>query len=328
VIYITLNNSIYSESTTTIKDVAIPLKVHKVIKNNKKVNMGLITESEALINMVLKGHKDSIKNTFSSGSKNGLIFASGNTIWSGSDLKLIKKPKDYPPCRVLPMSMANILIGKVANSLGKFNHISTDSTACISGHMAIKMAKLLIDSGELDRVLIISADNGTSYDLIEFFTTAGACTTLATEGTEHESFRLGQGANFLVLENWDSIKETNNMPEAELLSVQVASENYTNPLGIDGSGEGYRRVISKSPSNQEYVKLHGTGTKDNEIEEKIVNEYISDYIPLKYKDRIGHTLGSNSNIELCIAINENQGSILSLSAGMGNVFSAVSVFSL
>jgi 3-oxoacyl-(acyl-carrier-protein) synthase len=328
VIYITLNNSVYTEKTTVVDDITIPLKIHRVIHDNKKVKRGLITESEALIDMVLDGHKESIENTFATGDKNGLIFASGNTIWSGSDLKLIKKPKDYPPCRVLPMSMTNILIGKVANALGRFNHISTDSTACISGHMAIKMAKLLIDSGELDRVLIISADNGTSYDLIEFFTTAGACTTLATEGTEHESFRLGQGANFLVLENWDSIKETNNMPEAELLSVEVASENYTNPLGMNDSGEGYRRVVSKSPSNQDFVKFHGTGTKDNEIEERVVNEFISDYKYLIYKKRIGHTLGSNSNIELCMAINENQGSILSLSAGMGNVFSAVSVFSL
>jgi 3-oxoacyl-(acyl-carrier-protein) synthase len=327
-IYITLNDSLYTEETTTINDIAIPLKIHRVIKDNKKVKRGIITESEALINEVLKSHRKELEKTFSKGEKNGLIFASGNTIWSGSDLQLIKKPKDYPPCRVLPMSMANILIGKVANSIGNFQHISTDSTACISGHMAIKVAKLLIDSGELDRVLIISADNGTSYDLLEFFTTAGACTTLKTEGTDLESFHLGQGANYLVLENWDSIKETNNIAEAELVSVQVASESYTNPLGINESGEGYRKVISKSPSNPKYVKLHGTGTNDNEIEEKVVNEFISDYIPLKYKQRIGHTLGSNSNLELCMAMNENVGSILCISAGMGNVFSAVTINSL
>jgi len=324
-IYLTLNNSVYTEELTEINDVAIPLKIHRVIKDNKKVKRGLISESEALIDMVLEPYMHDLKRTFSRGVKNGLIFAAGNTIWSGSDLRMMKKPDDYPPCRVLPMSISNILIGKVANAIGSFQHISTDSTACISGHMAMKMAKLLIDSGELDRVLIISADNGTSYDLVEFFTTAGACTTLKTEGTDKATFRLGQGANFLVLENSESYKETSNMPSAELLSVEVASEHYSNPLGMDEAGEGYRRVISKYHKDVEYVKIHGTGTADNKIELEVINEFLTDYKILKYKDRIGHTLGSNSNIEMCMAIESNAGVIMSISAGMGNVFSSVVV---
>jgi 3-oxoacyl-(acyl-carrier-protein) synthase len=317
VISLTLNNSIYSEELTLIDDVSIPLYIHRVIHNNKKVKRGLVTESEVLIEEVLAPYIKELKNTFTSSTRNGLIFASGNTIWSGSDLKLRVKPNDYPPCRVLPMSIGNILIGKIANQIGHFQHISTDSTACISGHMAIKTAKLLIDADELDKVLIISADNGTSYDLIEFFTTAGACTTLKTEGTDKATFRLGQGANFMVLE-----KDPVNKPNGELLSIAVASEQYSNPLGMNDTGEGYRRVIGSYTKDIEYVKLHGTGTKDNSIEESIVNEFIDNYKPLKYKHLIGHTLGSNSNIEMCMAMQEHKGTIMNLSAGMGNVFSS------
>lgn len=329
-IYITLHNSIYSEDLTVVDDMANPLKVHYLdkVKNSKKVKRGLAIESEVLIDEVLKEHKSKLETTFKSG-RNGFILSAGNTVWSGAGIKIIKRPTDYPEMRVIPMGVCNIVAGKKANALGSFEHISTDSTSCISGSMALKMAKLLIDAGELDRVIIVSADNGTSYALQEFFTTSKACTTIATEGTKDATFHLAQSANYIVIENAYSLKETGNKPCGELLDVFTCAEYYQNPLGITEDGDGYKKILEKTISKNKdinTVKFHGTGTPDNAIEDVVVNKYLDNYNSLKYKNKIGHSLGSNCNVELSLALRDaKKGKLLSLSAGMGNVFSGVLV---
>lgn len=302
----------------------VPLRVHSLNIKSKKIDLGIKTEPEVVIEKLIKDDLDILSKIFSIGDKNGIIFASGNSCFSGGTVHLGIIPDDYPTIRNIPLAVNNILIGKFASSLGVFSHISTDSTACISGHMALKMAKLLMDAGELDRVLIVSADHGTSYDILEFFSTSGACTTVSSEGTSMETFNIGQGANYILLENTKSIEETGNKPVARILSVATSAEYHNNPLGISGSGNGYRNVLSSlNVPNIDFIKLHDTKTPNNEIEKKVVSEFFDSYTPLSYKSRIGHTLGSASNLEMCIALNENKGSIISLSAGMGNVFSGV-----
>lgn len=324
-IFITKYNSIYTEETTLIDDIAVPMRVHSLNVKSKKLRLGITTEPELMMEKVIREDKDVLKTIFASGDKNGLIFAAGNAALGGRTTVFAKgRPSTYPKIKNLSMAICNIAIGKIALGIGKFRHISTDATACISGHSSLKLAKLLIDSGELDRVIILSGDNGLNYDLLEFFSSAGACTVEKTEGTEDASFRIGQGANYIVVENEESIKETKSTPVAEILKVSTSAEHHTNPLGISSSGDGYRRVLSDTYTKDvKYIKLHDTKTPNNAIEKKVISEFTEDYIPLTYKDRIGHTLGSASNIEMCIALEENKGTILALSAGMGNVFSSV-----
>jgi 3-oxoacyl-(acyl-carrier-protein) synthase len=107
--------------------------------------------------------------------------------------------------------------------------------------------------------------------------------------------------------------------------VKVGRDSDKNTLGIKETGEGYEKVIHKcnNISNIDYINPHDTGTRDNECE-KIVTDKLFPGVPLlSYKKRIGHTLGTSSNIELGMVIQEGyKGTILGLSAGMGNVFSA------
>ena len=173
-------------------------------------------------------------------------------------------------------------------------------------------------------------------------------------------FNVGQGACLAIFENDEGIRESGATPKARLLSAMTASENCTNAIGQNENGEGFAKAIKEAllwgdikPSDVKIIKTHGTGTKSNNIAEKTAIESIfDDFVATSYKPRIGHTMGASGLLESCILMDDMRNGIipkilnrteednvylsndieakehtfLSLSAGMGNVYSAA-VFS-
>jgi 3-oxoacyl-(acyl-carrier-protein) synthase len=103
------------------------------------------------------------------------------------------------------------------------------------------------------------------------------------------------------------------------------------------------------PENVNIVKTHGTGTASNNIAEKTaIISTLNNFVATSYKQKIGHTLGSSGLIETILLLNdmrngfipeiENrteddnvflskkidsfESNVLSIAAGMGNVYSA------
>jgi 3-oxoacyl-(acyl-carrier-protein) synthase len=106
-----------------------------------------------------------------------------------------------------------------------------------------------------------------------------------------------------------------------------------------------------SSSDIQLVKTHGTGTKSNNQAEKAALQQIfhTPFIATSYKQWIGHTMGASGLLETCLLLDDlNRGiiraipnrtnyddvylsttrtvdgsvNILSLAAGMGNIYSA------
>lgn len=322
-IHITKTHSISSPTLKLIDDLNIPTYVHSVLdsRDMKMVDRGIKTKIHVILDKLFNNHD--LSDTFAHG-RSGLIYAAGNTTSSGFICDLVKQPDHYPTTKNHALSLHNILMGYIANRIGLFDHLSVDGSACISHTAAMKYGKLLIDSGELDRVLVVSAEDGSSNELLEFFCKNKVCNTV---DTFRDTFFLGEGASYTVLENDTSLEKTKNKPIAELVNVFTRHEEYSNPIGIDPIGSGYRWVIQKalacSNNVMDIVRLHDTGTSDNEIELKIINELIPNVKTLSYKKTIGHTLGSCSGIELDLTLNSHTGTIAHLSAGMGNVFGVI-----
>jgi 3-oxoacyl-(acyl-carrier-protein) synthase len=169
-------------------------------------------------------------------------------------------------------------------------------------------------------------------------------------------FHIGQGAAFAVFESETAVKRLGLRPKAELLSAWTATEVATNAIGQRQDGQGFERAIEGalklsliSSEQIKIVKTHGTGTKSNNAAEKTALEKcLGNFVATSYKQRIGHTMGASGLLETLLLFNDLEkgtvpgilnrterdhvflsetveapdGAVLSLSAGMGNVFSA------
>jgi len=169
-------------------------------------------------------------------------------------------------------------------------------------------------------------------------------------------FRIGQGAALAVFENAWAVEKQGLIPHAELLGAYSASEASTNAIGQCEDGQGFKKaILGALKYSQTYareikiVKAHGTGTASNNIAESTaLKSIIPEFVATSYKQKIGHTMGSSGLLESLLLIDdlnkgfvpaiENRtetdsvflsesmpkpnGLILSLAAGMGNIYSA------
>jgi 3-oxoacyl-(acyl-carrier-protein) synthase len=167
-------------------------------------------------------------------------------------------------------------------------------------------------------------------------------------------FNIGQGAALAVFE---SAKYARNS-KAQLLGAYTAAEESTNAIGQREDGQGFVRAAAGalqtaniSSSDIQIVKTHGTGTKSNNQAEKAALQQIfhTPFIATSYKQWVGHTMGASGLLETCLLLDDlNRGiiraiknrtkyddvflsdtrvvdgshNILSLAAGMGNIYSA------
>jgi 3-oxoacyl-(acyl-carrier-protein) synthase len=145
-------------------------------------------------------------------------------------------------------------------------------------------------------------------------------------------------------------------PKGVLRGAYTASESCANAIGQREDGQGFKRAMEGAmfaanvkPSNITIVKTHGTGTKSNNLAEKMaLEETLSEFVATSYKPTIGHTMGVSGLLETCMLLDDlaqgfvpkianrtevdtkflsldveaPSGEIMALEAGMGNVYSA------
>ena len=215
--------------------------------------------------------------------------------------------------------------GYVANKIGSFDYISTDSSSCISGHSAWYTARNMLSLGQLDAIVVIATDNALSEEYLTIFGEQGLSKLVDEENNSAiTKFRLGQGCNISVFETTPEL--CGHSVLAKITDMHVAAESHPNPLGISNTGEGYKKVINMvNTDNINFIKMHSTFSADNKIEEEIIKDKFGDIKLINYKLRIGHTMGASTAIETALAIQEESGKFLSLGAVMGNVFSSAVV---
>lgn len=172
----------------------------------------------------------------------------------------------------------------------------------------------------------------------------------------NHGFYVGQGAVLAVFDSAKVCASGKSNPIASLLGAFTASEDCPNAIGQREDGQGFIRamegafaVAKEDPQRVGVVKTHGTGTLSNNLAEKTALETLpADFVATSYKAKIGHTMGASGLLETCLLIDslkqgivpkiENRtandsrflshdaanpgGLILSLAAGMGNVYSA------
>jgi len=257
--------------------------------------------------------------------------------------------------------LTNIYAGRIASMFGVHDHVSTDASACASSLHVLMNMQTLMDNYGFDRVIVFSGEDSVNNLVLEFFGEAGASLQYKDEGerqpsafdNHNQGFHIGQGAVVAIFE-----KEHAGMadPMAKFVGAYSSAEDNTNPLGQRDDGSGFSKAIegalfvAKAHQNDvRLVKTHGTGTPVNNAAEKsALLRSLNEFVATSYKPRIGHTMGASGLLETGLLLRDLQegfvpkilnrtqkdsvflsddapipeGLMLSLAAGMGNIYSA------
>jgi len=355
-IYLTDYRTASTTQTELFDDVEYPQTVHWFPETYTRVSTGLVYPPHKLAEKVLD--VELLKKLKDKPVKTAFILASGNSHFAGITPKTIAKSRLSYEYKILPLSLTQVYAGRIAQMCGAQDLVTTDASACASSLKVMMQVRELIGYYGFKRVIVLSLEDPVTNLVLSFFGETGACLLdesvkpSAFDRTNH-SFHVGQGAVFAVFEHCSVAQNK----IAKLVSAYSASEASTNAIGQLDSGEGFIKAIDGAMSMLDtdkpisIVKAHGTGTPSNNVAEKNALATIlkDDFIATSFKPTIGHTMGASGLLETCLLldslrntgkvpaiknrteedkvfISENttprDGLILSLAAGMGNIYSA------
>ncbi|MEO8515619.1 MAG: beta-ketoacyl-[acyl-carrier-protein] synthase family protein [Flavobacterium sp.] len=209
---------------------------------------------------------------------------------------------------------------KMAEYLGLKGLVTTVSTACSSAANAIMMGSRLIQSGQLDRVIV----GGT--DALAKFTINGFKTLMILSDTYNAPFdnnrkglNLGEAAAFLVLESDELVQKENKKVLAYVSGYGNANDAFHQTASSE-NGEGAFLAMQKAlklanlkPSDIDYINAHGTATPNNDLSEgrailRIFEENVPEFSSTKAFT--GHTLAAAAAIEAVYSVLALQNNII------------------
>ncbi|RJP82354.1 MAG: 3-oxoacyl-ACP synthase [Desulfobacteraceae bacterium] len=201
-------------------------------------------------------------------------------------------------------SVAEYIAGQTACN----GPVITISTACSSGTAALAIALELIRSGRAKKVLAVAADALCRFTYFGFH----SLQLIDPDGArpfdqDRKGMTVAEGAAALLLESSENIPEN---ACAEILGAGLSCDAY-HPTAPHPEGKGayhaMRRAIEDaalSPSDIDYINLHGTGTRDNDLSEATaVNRMFGNKKPFlsSIKGAMGHPLAAAGVIEVAVS---------------------------
>ncbi|MGN6213783.1 beta-ketoacyl-[acyl-carrier-protein] synthase family protein [Parafilimonas sp.] len=262
--------------------------------------LGTIAAKEALLNAGIKKFN---------GLRTGLISANSVGGMDKTEDFYALFSKDHTAGRL--RNVVNHECGSVtkimADALGIKDFITTISTACSSSANAIFFGARLIKNNRLDMVVAGGTDALTRFTLNGF----NSLMILDNEACKpfdenRKGLNLGEGAGYIVLLSEKAAEELNVQPVCTLSGYCNANDAYhqtaSSPSGT-GSFLAMKGALQKSglrPSDIDYINLHGTGTKNNDVSEgTAIKEIFDPHYPKmsSTKSFTGHTLGASGGIE-------------------------------
>ncbi|RTY93930.1 beta-ketoacyl synthase [Flavobacterium sp. GT3R68] len=201
---------------------------------------------------------------------------------------------------------------KIAQQLGLQGLVTTVSTACSSAANSIMLGARLIQSGQLDRVIV----GGT--DALAKFTINGFKTLMILSDTDNTPFdnnrkglNLGEAAAFLVLESDELVQKENKKVLAYVSGFGNANDAFHQTASSE-NGEGAFLAMQKAlrtadlePKDIDYINAHGTATPNNDLSEgRAMLRIFEDNMPefSSTKAFTGHTLAAAAAIEAVYSV--------------------------
>ncbi len=179
------------------------------------------------------------------------------------------------------------------------------SNACVSGIMAVSVAKRLIQSGLYDNVFVVSGDEVSKF-VLSGFSSFKAMSPLPCKpySANRDGVSLGEAAAAALV--------TKDSAHAKAIVAGDSSINDANHIsGPSRTGEGLVRSIESAlkeagikSADIGYISAHGTATPFNDEMEAIAfNRLELNNVPVNsYKGYYGHTLGASGLLETVIGL--------------------------
>jgi 3-oxoacyl-(acyl-carrier-protein) synthase len=221
---------------------------------------------------------------------------------------------------------------------GLAGYASSVHTACASGGQAIGTAMRVIRRGAADRVLAGGFDS-----MVSPVGLAGFCLLSAVspdnDAPERASrpfdatrngFLLGEGAGFVVLEEWQSAVRRGARIYAELAGDGNSLSSYritdSHPSG-DGPIQAMQRALrdaGASPADVDYLNAHGTSTPMNDRSEaaaaKVVfGERVGSVAVSSTKSVMGHLIAAAGAVEAVVCTLAIRESTLPINANLRDI---------
>ncbi|MBE9389915.1 beta-ketoacyl-[acyl-carrier-protein] synthase family protein [Vagococcus salmoninarum] len=184
------------------------------------------------------------------------------------------------------------------------------ANACSAGNYALANAYQGIKYGEQKMVLAGGVDPFSSISLLGFKRLNAIAETVCRPfSKERDGMLVSEGAALLVLEEKSHAEQRGVPILAELVGVGLSSDAYhiniphPQGLGLKAAITGALENAQLTATEIDYISLHGTGTKKNDvIEAKIINDLFpaQNIIASSIKSMLGHTMGASSAIEAAV----------------------------
>ena len=212
-------------------------------------------------------------------------------------------------------------LGLLLRRFGIRGHAATVHTACASGGQALGTALKAIRAGWADAVLAGGFDSMIHPLGLSGFCLLGA---LSTDNDEpwrasrpfdrtRSGFVLGEGAGFLVLEEWERARRRGALVLAEFCGEGNSLSSYritdSHPSG-DGPIQAMRWALADarvSPEAVGYINAHGTSTPMNDRSECRAIEAVfgpwARSLPVSStKSQMGHLIAAAGAVEAAVCV--------------------------
>jgi 3-oxoacyl-[acyl-carrier-protein] synthase II len=218
-------------------------------------------------------------------------------------------------------TVSNSGLAALIHAFGAKGYATAVHTACASSGQALGLALQAIRRGEATQILAGGFDSMIDPLGLSSFCLLGALSTdnddpefasRPFDATRH-GFVLGEGAAFLVLEEWDSAVARGARIYAELAGEGNSLSAYritdSHPNG-DGAIQAIERALMDAgvkAAEVDYINAHGTSTKMNDLSEtnaiKAVFGAQAYQIPVSStKAQTGHLIAAAGTLEAVITV--------------------------
>lgn len=208
-------------------------------------------------------------------------------------------------------------------------------TACASGGQALGLAMQVIRRGDADYILAGGFDSMINPLGVSSFCLLGALskyndtpeTASRPFDATRNGFVLGEGAAFLILEEWSKAKARGAHIYAELAGEGNSLSSYritdSHPNG-DGAIQAIERALADAgvkPEFVDYINAHGTSTKMNDLSEtnaiKSVFAHAKASIPASStKSQTGHLIAAAGALEAVLSVKSIETSMIPKTANL------------
>lgn len=294
-------------------------------KTDRFTQLGLIATNEAVKDAGLSGETEEAWTvdipSHRLGVSVGTAYGGVESLTDGANT-IAKDPSKRMSPRLLSKSIPNAAAAALAMKYHIRGPVMTYTTACAASANAIGESMHWLKRGDVDLVLAGGTEYLFSPVVLSGLRSAGA---IATEGPEdmqawsrpfdanRKGMVVGEGAAFLVLENYDHAVKRGAKIYAELAGYGASNDAY-HETAPHPDGEGAAIAINKAletsglkPDEIDHINAHATATplgdkaESTALEKVFTDSYAK--IPVNsIKGAVGHMLGSAGAIESIASI--------------------------